>query len=79
MAKSKVTKKELQELQGHVRGLNDVQIRIGQIELDKVKLFNHFTKLQSALAEFQKTLEVKYGTVNVNIQTGEINEADTKN
>lgn len=79
MAK-KITKKELAELQENIKNINGVQIRIGELELGKLNLAAQFNQLNQNLKLLQDTLEKKYGSVNINVQTGEINnETDKKN
>lgn len=79
MAK-KISKKELAELQENIKGINSVQIRIGELELGKLNLAAQFNQLDQNLKLLQDTLEKKYGSVNINVKTGEINnETDKKN
>jgi|TARA_A100001391_G_scaffold86444_1_gene56769 hypothetical protein len=79
MAK-KITKKELAELQENIKNINSVQIRIGELELGKLNLAAQFNQLNQNLKLLQDTLEKKYGSVNINVKTGEINnETDKKN
>jgi len=78
MAK-KITKKELAELQENIKNINGVQIRIGELELGKLNLAAQFNQLNQNLKLLQDTLEKKYGSVNINVKTGEINnETDKK-
>ena len=79
MAK-KITKKELAELQENIKNINGVQIRIGELELGKLNLAAQFNQLNQNLKLLQDRLEKKYGSVNINVKTGEINnETDKKN
>jgi hypothetical protein len=79
MAK-KITKKELAELQENIKNINGIQIRIGELELGKLNLAAQFNQLNQNLKLLQDTLEKKYGSVNINVKTGEINnETDKKN
>ena len=79
MAK-KITKKELAELQENIKNINSVQIRIGELELGKLNLAAQFNQLNQNLKLLQDRLEKKYGSVNINVKTGEINnETDKKN
>jgi len=78
MAK-KITKKELTELQNNIKNINTVQIKIGELELGKLNLAAQFNQLNQNLKLLQDTLEKKYGSVNINVKTGEINnETDKK-
>tara|TARA_R110002012_G_scaffold289192_1_gene482159 strand:+ start:4343 stop:4582 length:240 start_codon:yes stop_codon:yes gene_type:complete len=77
MAK-KIAKKELTELQGHISKLNRVQIRIGELEITKIGLISQFNNINQEVKVFQQKLEKKYGAVNINVNTGEINDETNK-
>ena len=77
-----ITDEQLKQLQGLVSDMNKNQMEIGRYENAKHQLLHQLGQFQASLSEFQKTLEDEYGTVNVNIQTGEINydvEANKEN
>ena len=79
MAK-KITKKELAELQDNIKSINTVQIKIGEFELAKLNLAAQFNQLNNNMKELQARLEKKYGSVNINVNTGELkDETDKKN
>jgi|TARA_R100000030_G_scaffold97357_1_gene86199 hypothetical protein len=77
MAK-KITKKELAELQDNIKNLNSVQIKIGELELGKLNLAAQFNQLNQNMKEFQVRLEKKYGSVNINVNTGELKDETNK-
>jgi|TARA_R100001463_G_scaffold93064_1_gene147829 hypothetical protein len=77
MAK-KIAKKELTELQEHISKLNRVQIRIGELEITKIGLISQFNNINQEVKVFQQKLEKKYGAVNINVNTGEINDETNK-
>jgi hypothetical protein len=77
MAK-KIAKKELTELQEHISKLNRVQIRIGELEITKIGLISQFNNFNQEVKLFQQKLEKKYGAVNINVNTGEINDETNK-
>jgi hypothetical protein len=77
MAK-KITKKELAELQDNIKNLNSVQIKIGELELGKLNLAAQFNQLNNNMKQFQAKLEEKYGSVNINVNTGEIKDETNK-
>jgi hypothetical protein len=68
-----VTEEQLKNIQDIVSPINNIQMEIGRIESRKHALCHDVIELQSRLKVVQKELEEQYGTVNVNIQTGEIN------
>ena len=77
MAK-KITKKELAELQDNIKSINTVQIKIGELELGKLNLAAQFNQLNQNMKEFQVRLEKKYGSVNINVNTGELKDETNK-
>ncbi len=68
-----ITDEQLKSIQDVVSPINNAQIEIGRIESRKHMLCHEVASLQDKLQVIQKELEDQYGTVNVNIQTGEIN------
>jgi len=68
-----VTEEQLKNIQDIVSPINNIQMELGRIECRKHALCHDVTTLQGKLQVIQKELEEQYGTVNVNIQTGEIN------
>jgi hypothetical protein len=76
-----VTDEQLKSIQTVVSQINQYNLEIGRVEARKHGLLHALSSTQETLSGIQKTLEKEYGTVNVNIETGEINydvEADTK-
>ena len=75
MAKAKkVTKEELKEVSEVTNRVNNVTQEIGSIEVTKLEYVELLKKARSEQAEIKKALEKKYGSVNININTGEISE-----
>jgi len=85
MAKEKstnISKEQLEKLQSILSNINEFNLEIGRIENRKHALIHQSIVTQEALKSMQDELQEEYGTVNVNVQTGEINynvEADKKN
>ncbi len=81
--KLKITKDELSKLQNSVRNINQTQIQIGILEVQKSEAVDSMKMLKNNLAVLQKEMEDKYGSVNVNINDGTISnkdgESDKKN
>jgi hypothetical protein len=79
---AKITEEQLKQLQGFVQTLNQAQMQLGQLEVEKHGLLHQTA--ESQLQTFQKELEEEYGKVSVNIQDGtytvipEENESDKK-
>tara|TARA_R100001082_G_C4355154_1_gene156489 strand:- start:131 stop:412 length:282 start_codon:yes stop_codon:yes gene_type:complete len=70
----KITDEELKELQAVVSGMNQTQLQIGQLEVQKSKLIHAISDLDARLALNQKTLEEKYGNKTVNIHDGTLKD-----
>jgi len=68
-----ITDEQLKSIQEIVSPINNIQMDLGRIESRKHRLCHDVAELQNQLQVIQKELEEQYGTVNINIQTGEIN------
>ena len=76
-----VTDEQLKSIQTVVSQINQYNLEIGRVESRKHNLLHALSSTQETLSDVQKKLEEEYGTVNINIETGEINydvEADKK-
>lgn len=67
---AKITEEQLQKLQGFVQTLNQAQMQLGQLEVEKHGILHQTADAQQQLQGFQKELEEEYGKVSVNIQDG---------
>jgi len=67
---AKITEEQLKQLQEFVQTLNQAQMQLGQLEVEKHGLLHQTAETQSQLQGFQKELEEEYGKVSVNIQDG---------
>jgi hypothetical protein len=70
----KLTKDELEAVRKAVQMANTLISQLGQIEIQKTNLVSQALTAQAQVAEEQKILEEKYGSVSVNLETGEITE-----
>ena len=70
---TKISNEHLSKMQEIINNLNRGQMEIGSLETRKQGLLNHVVSFQNDLASLQEELSKEYGTVNINIQTGEIN------
>ena len=68
-----VTDEQLKSIQTIVSQINQYNLEIGRLEGRKHGLLHGLTATQETLSGVQKKLEEEYGTVNINIETGEIN------
>ena len=69
----KVTEAELGRVQKTINELNKSQLEIGTLELRKHDLLHGIAALRDQITVIQKEFEEKYGTFDIDIQTGEIN------
>jgi len=71
----KIEEEELKALQTLVGKLNNLKLELGNIETTKHKILHQAAELETKeFGEMHKTLEEKYGKVNINISDGSINE-----
>jgi hypothetical protein len=73
----KLSEVELKELQEVINKINEVQLQIGGLELQKQELILLGGQAKLALGETQKKLEETYGQVSIDIQNGEIKENES--
>lgn len=75
MAKAKkITKDELAAVQGAVNNINNLYMTVGRAIVGIINDSGNLDTLEAALKEQQQALEEKYGSVTVNLQTGEYEE-----
>ena len=70
---TKISNEHLSKMQEIINNLNRGQMEIGSLETRKYGLLNQVALLQNDLGSLQEELSKEYGTVNINIHTGEIN------
>ena len=82
---NKITDEELKSVQEKVNSINQAQMQVGGLEVQKSMLMEQVRAYQAELTVTQKELEEKYGKVSVNLTDGTIteipeeNESDKKN
>ena len=80
-----ITDEELKSVQGKVNVINQAQMTVGGLEVQKATAMEQLKAAQQELQVIQKELEDKYGRVSVNLTDGTIteipeeNESDKKN
>ena len=72
----KITDEELKLIQEKVQEINNLQMQVGGLEIQKQMGVAQVTQAQGQLGELQKTLEEKYGKVSVNLTDGTIKEIE---
>jgi len=72
MAKAKkLTKKELEEVKSIKQDLDSTINNIGVLETQKHALLHKVAEVNEKLAKSKKELEDKYGSINIDLVTGE--------
>tara|TARA_Y100000592_G_scaffold8605_1_gene12039 strand:+ start:2467 stop:2754 length:288 start_codon:yes stop_codon:yes gene_type:complete len=70
----KITDEELKEIQEMVNGINQMQMQIGGLDIQKGMIMDQVKAAQVELQVKQKELEDKYGKVSVSLVDGSIKE-----
>lgn len=74
---SKLTDEQLKLLQDLNQRTNNIKVRLGDLEVQKVMLLPELDKVRQEFAEVEQKLVEEYGTDTViNIQTGEITKKE---
>ena len=78
---SKISKEELKDLQESQGKLNAIKHDLGLLETQKHSLLHLYSEEIAKQEESKKTLEEKYGKINIDLKDGsyeEIKEEDSK-
>ena len=71
-----VSEEQLIKLQELVKNLQQYQLKIGDVEVQKHQLLHGFAEAQNGLEVFQKELKEEYGNVTIDINSGNIKEVE---
>jgi len=71
----KVTDEQLEQLQKLVGAINEGQIALGGLEMQKQDVLSQIATTRQALNNVQNELKEQYGDVSVDLKTGEITDA----
>lgn len=74
-----ITAEELSTLQQGVSSQNQAQIRLGGYELQKLIYLEEAKKAADAVIAIQGNLEEIYGSVNIDLNSGEISDVEESN
>jgi len=74
-----ITAEELSTLQQGVSSQNQAQIRLGGFELQKLVYLDEAMKASEAVKVIQESFEEVYGSVNIDLNTGEISDVKESN
>jgi len=76
MAKAKkIKKEELEAVREALTNFNRAKTQLGELEYQKSQLVSQVMQLEADLKLQQKSLEENYGSVTINLETGEYEEA----
>lgn len=70
----KITQEELQEVNKYATVINQLQMQIGGVEMQKADLMTEMAKLRAGMQEVQNALMATYGDVTVNLTDGTITD-----
>lgn len=69
-----IEKDELSKLRELVGNFNQLQMRLGDFEVQKASVLNAIFGVKGDLEKFQDELKDKYGDIIIDIQTGEFKD-----
>ena len=72
-----ISKDQLKGLQDTVNKQNQIQMQIGGLEGHKAGLITQLQGVVKELTDLQAELEKEHGSVNIDLQTGEISDVPT--
>ena len=70
----KITQEELQQVNQYATAMNQLQMQIGGVEMQKAELMTEMAKVRIAMQEVQNALMATYGDVTVNLADGTITD-----
>ena len=71
----KIKEEELQAVREAVSNFNRAKATLGDLEYQKSQLISQVMELEAALKLEQEKLEAEYGSITVNLENGEYEEA----
>jgi hypothetical protein len=75
MAKAKkLSQEELEGVQSPVNNINNLYMSIGRTMVGALRSISELEALEKSLQEAREALETKYGSVTINLVTGEYEE-----
>ena len=73
---SKITDEQLEKLHKQQTALNSLLNKIGITEANKHSLLHEMAGVNKEIEEFKVELEKEYGSININLETGEYSEIE---
>ena len=71
---NKITEEELKNLQESQAKMNQALSQVGLVETQKHSLIHSINELNKELEVTKRTLEEKYGSININLENGSYEE-----
>lgn len=76
MAKNKIKKEELKDLQTKVVNINNLQYKLGALEIEKNKVLQSYDVAKTELKTLQLALKEVYGGVSIDVNDGSIKKIE---
>lgn len=76
MAKNKIKKEELEDLQAKVININNLQYKLGALEIEKNKVLQSYDVAKTELKTLQLALKEIYGGVSIDVNDGSIKKIE---
>lgn len=71
----KISEEQLEQLQKFVNAINEGQIALGGLEMQKQDVLSQIAAVRQELSTVQAELKEEYGDVTVDLKTGEFTDA----
>ena len=71
----KISEEQLEQLQKFVNAINEGQVALGGLELQKQDVLSQIAAVRQQLSTVQAELKEEYGDVTVDLKTGELTDA----
>ena len=69
----KITEEQLRTLQSVVNDNNELQFRVGAVEMQKHQLLNELSRMKTKIMAMQNDFKEEYGSFDIDLQSGAIN------
>ena len=69
----KITEEQLRTLQSVVNDNNELQFRVGAVEMQKHQLLNELDRVKTKIMAMQNDFKEEYGSFDIDLQSGTIN------
>ena len=79
MKSKKVTKKELQDIRDNQDNISKLLSNVGKLEFQKNLTLAELEKINTKMENLKVRLEKKYGSVNIDLETGNVTPLEEKN